>query len=227
MPHQIRKPGQARPQRIVPPPHALVQYQVRVRKDLGVESPRRVGVEEPLVVGEQRREGTEGSVGIGEQLWRREERPAGGLEDLGGGSGAEGVQEGGSEENVTGEVEGGEEGSVGGQDVEGVKLQEVSCLNLVVVAESIPRRDGCFASGGRGRLGGADRRRRSRRARSGLARTTRCCCPSEVRRVSSRSTGAGGRAARPRERHGYSTGRGRRRRRRCGGRSRDRRCQLR
>lgn len=121
--HQIIKVGHALHKLAVGrPAKALVQNKIRIGKDLGVKEPRRGLAEEPLVGGEQHGERVQGVGGVGEELCGRDGGAAGGLEDLGGGGGAEGVQRGELQERRGGEIERCEEGGVGGVEVERVEL---------------------------------------------------------------------------------------------------------
>lgn len=75
---------------------------------------------EPLVAREQGGERAQGVGGVGEELEGGDDGGAGGLEDLGGGGVAEGVERRELEDWRGGEVESCEEGGVERVEVEGV-----------------------------------------------------------------------------------------------------------
>lgn len=105
---------------------ALVQEEVRVREDLGVEGPRPRGPEEPLPapapVAEQVGQGAQGVPGVAQELGGVHDGRAGLPEDRGAGGGGEGVARGRREDGVGREVEVREELLVRGVEVQRVEL---------------------------------------------------------------------------------------------------------
>lgn len=88
---QIVQPVKTPGQRGIAPGQRIIEHEVGVCKHIGVEQSWPGGTKEPVIVSKDGGERAQGGGGVGVELRWGYVRASGGLEDLGGSGGVEGV----------------------------------------------------------------------------------------------------------------------------------------